>query len=164
MKCPFCGSLKTRVINSRLTSDEASIRRRRECEACADRFTTFEHVENIPMIVVKRDGRRQEFDRERIVRGLLTACQKRPVSFDKLEELVTEVERELKGQAEKEVSSLRIGEMVLTRLRLLDEVAYVRFASVYRQFRDVREFSNEIQELSGRLPSEDDPPTGAETG
>lgn len=148
MKCPFCGSLKTRVINSRLTGDETSIRRRRECEACDERFTTFEHVEMTPLIVVKRDGLRQTFDRERIMRGLLTACQKRPVPFDKLQELVDEVERELAGAAEKEVSSLRIGEMVLSRLRLLDEVAYVRFASVYRQFRDVREFRDEIEELS----------------
>lgn len=148
MKCPYCGSLKNRVINSRLTSDETSIRRRRECEACSNRFTTFEHIEHTPLVVVKRDGSRQAFDREKIISGLMTACQKRPVSFDRIQQLVAEVERELEAEVEKEVSSLRIGEMVLTRLRAIDEVAYVRFASVYRQFRDIREFSDEIQGLA----------------
>jgi transcriptional repressor NrdR len=149
MKCPYCGSLKNRVINSRLTADETSIRRRRECESCSNRFTTFEHIEHTPLVVVKRDGSRQSFDREKIISGLMTACQKRPVSFDRLQQLVAEVERELEAEVEKEVSSLRIGEMVLTRLRAIDEVAYVRFASVYRQFRDIREFSEEIQGLAG---------------
>jgi transcriptional repressor NrdR len=149
MKCPYCGSLKNRVINSRLTSDETSIRRRRECESCSSRFTTFEHIEHTPLVVVKRDGSRQAFDREKIISGLMTACQKRPVPFDRIQQLVAEVERELEAEVEKEVSSLRIGEMVLTRLRAIDEVAYVRFASVYRQFRDIREFSEEIQGLAG---------------
>lgn len=161
MKCPYCGSLKNRVINSRLTSDESSIRRRRECEACSSRFTTFEHIEHTPLVVVKRDGSRQTFDREKIISGLMTACQKRPVSFDRIQQLVAEVERELEAEVEKEVSSLRIGEMVLTRLRAIDEVAYVRFASVYRQFRDIREFSEEIQGL-GRPPGSPEPVIPAE--
>ncbi|MBI1784838.1 transcriptional repressor NrdR [Candidatus Sumerlaeota bacterium] len=147
MKCPFCGSLDNHVINSRLTSDETSIRRRRECDKCNERFTTFEYVEKTPLFVVKRDGSRQAFDREKIINGLLRACEKRPVSLEKIQSIVAEIEKELQGEIEKEVSSLRIGEMILNRLRGLDEVAYVRFASVYRQFRDVGEFSEEVQGL-----------------
>ena len=150
MKCPFCGSLKNRVINSRLTTDEASVRRRRECEDCSMRFTTFEYVEKTPMIVVKRDGTRQSFDREKLISGLLRACEKRPVPYDSLQDMVSEIEQELATAAEKEVSSMRIGEMLLARLRSLDEVAYVRFASVYRQFRDVSEFSDEVRALLER--------------
>lgn len=147
MKCPYCASLNNRVINSRVTADETSIRRRRECEDCTERFTTFEHVEKIPLIVIKRDGTRAEFDRDKMIKGLLRACEKRPVAFERLEELVSEIEREIEAGAEKEVSSLRIGQMALTRLRALDEVAYVRFASVYRQFRDVSEFSEEVRKV-----------------
>ena len=150
MKCPFCGSLKNRVVNSRLTTDEASVRRRRECEDCSMRFTTFEYVEKTPMIVVKRDGTRQSFDREKLISGLLRACEKRPVPYDSLQDMVSEIEQELATAAEKEVSSMRIGEMLLARLRSLDEVAYVRFASVYRQFRDVSEFSEEVRALLER--------------
>jgi len=147
MKCPFCASLENKVVNSRLTTDETSIRRRRECLACNGRFTTYETVEQTPILVVKRDGRRQAFDRQKLINGLLRACEKRPVSLAAIEGLVNEVERELHNAIEPEVSSLRIGEMVLGRLRALDEVAYVRFASVYRQFRDVSEFSDEVQAL-----------------
>ena len=150
MKCPFCGDDKTRVINSRVTSDGSSIRRRRECESCQERFTTYEYVEKTPLFVIKRDGTRQAFDREKVVGGLLRACEKRPVPYDRLQALVNEVEQELTGAMESEVSSLRIGEMLLGRLRELDEVAYVRFASVYRQFRDVSEFSEEVQGLLAR--------------
>ncbi len=150
MKCPFCGSLENRVINSRLTSDETSIRRRRECDKCNERFTTFEYVEKTPLIVVKRDGSRQAFDRAKITNGLLRACEKRPVSMEKIESIVSEIERDLQSEMEGEVSSLRIGEMILSRLKKLDEVAYVRFASVYRQFRDVSEFSEEVQGLLRR--------------
>ena len=150
MKCPFCGDDKTRVINSRVTSDGNSIRRRRECESCEGRFTTFEYIEKTPLFVIKRDGTRQAFDREKVVGGLLRACEKRPVPYDRLQALVNEVEQELTGAMESEVSSLRIGEMLLGRLRELDEVAYVRFASVYRQFRDVSEFSEEVQGLLAR--------------
>lgn len=147
MKCPFCGSIQNRVINSRLTTDETSIRRRRECEDCESRFTTFEHVEQTPLVVVKRDGTRQTYNREKIVGGLLRACEKRPVPFETIQELVGGIEKDLQNGMEREISSLRIGEMILTRLRALDEVAYVRFASVYRQFRDVSEFNEEIQGL-----------------
>ncbi|MEN6626097.1 MAG: transcriptional regulator NrdR [Candidatus Sumerlaeia bacterium] len=147
MKCPFCGSLNNKVINSRLTPDETSIRRRRECVDCSSRFTTYEYVERTPVLVVKRDGRRQPFDRQKLVGGLMRACEKRPVTLEQIDALVSEVDKELQNQMEPEVSSLRIGEMVLARLRGLDEVAYVRFASVYRQFRDVSEFSEEIKTL-----------------
>ncbi len=147
MKCPFCGHLDNKVVNSRLTPDETSIRRRRECLDCGARFTTYEYVERTPVLVVKRDGRRQPFERQKLIGGLMRACEKRPVTLEQIEALVSEVEKELHNQMEPEVSSLRIGEMVLSRLRRLDEVAYVRFASVYRQFRDVSEFSDEIRAL-----------------
>jgi transcriptional repressor NrdR len=150
MKCPSCGSLDNKVINSRLTADETSIRRRRECLNCSARFTTYEYVEKTPLLVVKRDGSRQAFDRQKLISGLLRACEKRPVALDQIEALVNGVEKELSNAMESEVSSLRIGEMVLGRLREIDEVAYVRFASVYRQFRDISEFSEEIQALSRR--------------
>ncbi len=150
MKCPFCGHLNNKVINSRLTPDETSIRRRRECIDCGSRFTTYEYVERTPVLVVKRDGRRQPFDRQKLVGGLMRACEKRPVTLEQIDALVAEVDKELQNQMEPEVSSLRIGEMVLARLRKLDEVAYVRFASVYRQFRDVSEFSEEIKTLAER--------------
>lgn len=150
MKCPFCGRLNNKVINSRLTPDETSIRRRRECIDCGSRFTTYEYVERTPVLVVKRDGRRQPWDRQKLIGGLMRACEKRPVTLEQIDSLVSEVDKELQNQMEPEVSSLRIGEMVLARLRSLDEVAYVRFASVYRQFRDVSEFSEEIKTLAER--------------
>lgn len=150
MKCPFCGSLENKVINSRLTTEETSIRRRRECLACQGRFTTYEYVEQTPILVIKRDGRRQAFDRQKLINGLLRACEKRPVSMEAIDQLVAAVEKDLHNTMDAEVSSLRVGEMVLSRLRALDEVAYVRFASVYRQFRDVNEFREEIQTLMNR--------------
>lgn len=150
MKCPFCESLDNKVVNSRLTADETSIRRRRECLDCHNRFTTYEYIEKVPLLVIKRDGRRVTFDRHKLISGLLRACEKRPVSMETIETLVSEVERELQNATEPEVSSLRIGEMALQRLRAVDEIAYVRFASVYRQFRDVSEFSEEVQGLLQR--------------
>lgn len=152
MKCPFCGSLENKVINSRLAAEETSIRRRRECLSCSGRFTTYEYVEQTPILVIKRDGRRQSFDRQKLINGLLRACEKRPVSMEAIDALVGGVEKELHNAMEAEISSLRIGEMILSRLRALDEVAYVRFASVYHQFRDVSEFSDEIQTLMRRDP------------
>ncbi|MCE5229308.1 transcriptional regulator NrdR [bacterium] len=157
MKCPFCGRLNNKVINSRLTPDETSIRRRRECIDCGSRFTTYEYVERTPVLVVKRDGRRQPFDRQKLIGGLMRACEKRPVTLEQIDALVSEVDKELQNAMEPEVSSLRIGEMVLARLRGLDEVAYVRFASVYRQFRDVSEFSEEIRTLAEREQQKPNP-------
>ena len=154
MKCPACGSLNNKVVNSRLTSDEASIRRRRECIDCTGRFTTYEYIERTPVLVIKRDGRRVSFDRQKLISGILRACEKRPVTLDEIEELVGDVEKSLYNAMESEVSSLRIGEMVLGRLREIDEVAYVRFASVYRQFRDIGEFSEEIRTLLNREPGQ----------
>jgi transcriptional repressor NrdR len=156
MKCPACGSLNNRVVNSRLTSDETSIRRRRECADCSGRFTTYEHIEKTPVLVIKRDGRRVSFDRQKLISGILKACEKRPVSLEEIENLVNEVEKNLYNAMESEVSSLRIGEMVLGRLHEIDEVAYVRFASVYRQFRDVDEFSEEVKALLNRGSDKDD--------
>jgi transcriptional repressor NrdR len=157
MKCPFCGTLENKVINSRLTADETSIRRRRECLSCSGRFTTYEYIEKTPILVIKRDGRRVGFDRQKLINGLLRACEKRPVSMEAIDALVAGVEKELHNAMESEISSLRIGEMVLGRLRALDEVAYVRFASVYRQFRDISEFSDEVQTLMLRQTNSEPP-------
>ena len=145
MKCSSCSYKETKVVDSRLSGDGASIRRRRECLKCKKRFTTYEYVEQVPLMVVKKDGRRQPFDRTRIIAGLLKACEKRPVSVDKIEEITTEIERAVQKRYEREVDSKQIGEMIMERLSQLDEVAYVRFASVYRQFRDVNHFMNELQ-------------------
>lgn len=145
MKCPSCGYQETKVIDSRLNTDGTSIRRRRECLECEKRFTTYEYVEQVPLMVVKRDGRRQPFDRKKIIAGLMKACEKRPVSIDKMEEITGEIERAIQRKYDREVDSKEIGELVMDKLAGLDEVAYVRFASVYRQFRDVNQFMNELQ-------------------
>lgn len=145
MKCPACGYNETKVIDSRLNTDGTSIRRRRECMKCQHRFTTYEYVEQVPLMVVKRDGRRQPFDRKRIINGLVKACEKRPVSVDKMEEVATQVERQIQKKYDREVESRDIGEMIMEKLAQLDEVAYVRFASVYRQFRDVNQFMSELK-------------------
>lgn len=150
MKCPGCNHLDTKVIDSRLSSDGASIRRRRECLKCEKRFTTYEYVEQVPLMVIKRDGRRQPFDRKKIIQGLLKACEKRPVSIEKLEELAAEVERAISRKYDREVDSKEIGEMIMGVLASLDEVAYVRFASVYRQFRDVNQFMHELKSILDR--------------
>jgi transcriptional repressor NrdR len=138
------------VIDSRLNTDATSIRRRRECLKCENRFTTYEYVEHVPLMVVKRDGRRQPFDRAKIVSGLVKACEKRPVSIDKMEELTSDLERVIQRKYDREVSSEEIGELIMERLVNLDEVAYVRFASVYRQFRDVNQFMNELKVMLDR--------------
>ena len=145
MKCPGCNHLDTKVIDSRLSTDGASIRRRRECLKCEKRFTTYENIEHVPLLVIKRDGRRQSFDRKKIISGLLKACEKRPISIERLEELAAQVERAIAKKFDREVDSREIGEMVMSVLAGLDEVAYVRFASVYRQFRDVNQFMNELK-------------------
>lgn len=145
MKCPACGYKETKVVDSRLSGEGTSIRRRRECLKCERRFTTYEYVEQVPLMVVKRDGRRQAFDRVKIISGIVKACEKRPVSFEKIEQLVGEIEREIQRKFDREVNSKDIGEMIMEKLAGLDEVAYVRFASVYRQFRDVNQFMNELK-------------------
>lgn len=147
MRCPFCENNGTRVLDSRPFNHNKSIRRRRECEECGRRFTTFEVVEETPLLVIKKDGSREEFSREKIMRGLIRACEKRPIGIDQLEGVVNEIEKELRSQAMMEVPSKQVGEMVMERLYYVDEVAYVRFASVYRQFRDINVFMKELEEL-----------------
>lgn len=147
MRCPYCGFPESRVLDSRPTEDGAVIRRRRECIECQRRFTTYEKVDEPPLVVVKKDGRRERFDPDKILGGLLKACEKRPVSSERLDELVRDIEKELRSRGEREVESRLIGEMVMERLRQLDEVAYVRFASVYRQFADLHRFAEEVQRL-----------------
>ena len=147
MKCPYCSALKDRVLDSRSSNENRSVRRRRECMKCKRRFTTYESVEEISMMVVKRDGRRETFDRNKIISGILKACEKRPVSLQKVEDLVDKVERDLYKKYEKEVKVEGIGELVMERLHKIDEVAYVRFASVYRQFKDINAFMSELKDL-----------------
>ncbi len=148
MRCPYCGHLEDRVVDSREAQDGQATRRRRECLGCQRRFTTYERIEEVLPQVVKKDGRREAFDREKIVEGVATACQKRPVSAEQIEALVSGVERALQELGEKEIRTSVIGEAVMQRLRELDEVAYVRFASVYRAFRDVGEFMTELAGLA----------------
>ena len=147
MKCPFCGHGEDKVIDSRGSADGRSIRRRRECLGCGKRFTTYEKVEEQSLMVIKKDGRREPFDRHKLLAGLVKASEKRPVSMDDLETLVDELERELSQHFEREVPSKEIGERVMRRLHALDPVAYVRFASVYREFKDVEQFMRELKEL-----------------
>lgn len=147
MKCPSCQNSNTRVLDSRPVDDGRSIRRRRECERCSYRFTTFEKVEEIPLIVVKKEGTREEFSRDKILRGLIKACEKRPVALKILEDITAEVEKELRSQGVSEIDSDKIGEMVMEHLAKVDDVAYVRFASVYRQFKDINVFIDELKEL-----------------
>ena len=145
MKCPYCGHLDSKVVDSR-PADE-SIRRRRECLFCQRRFTTYETVESVPLMVVKKDGSLQNFDRNKVLNGVIRACVKRPVPFSTQENIVDEIEQELQNTMQREISSERIGELVMERLKSVDEVAYVRFASVYRQFRDINTFMTELSKL-----------------
>lgn len=147
MKCPFCGHDNTRVIDSRPADENNSIRRRRVCDECSRRFTTYEKVETIPLIVIKKDDNRETYDRSKIEAGVLRACHKRPVSANQITGLVDDVETEVFNRGEKEISSRVIGELVMDRLKSLDAVAYVRFASVYREFKDVNTFMEEISKL-----------------
>ena len=147
MKCPYCAYLESKVVDSRPADEGASIRRRRECLSCHKRFTTYETMESLPLMVVKKDGSRQSFDRSKVLGGLIRACEKRPVSYQTLESLVIEIEQVLQNQMDREVSSAQIGELVMERLKKVDEVAYVRFASVYRQFKDINTFMNELNKL-----------------
>jgi len=156
VKCPFCGDAEDKVIDSRISNEGGSIRRRRECLKCRKRFTTYERLEEHPLMVIKKDGRREPFDRKKLLSGILKACEKRPVPMDKVEGMVDEVERIIQRNYEKEVSSTAIGEFVMKQLHDLDEVAYVRFASVYRQFKDINQFMKELSSLlnEGQKPEE----------
>ena len=147
MKCRYCSCLESRVVDSRPTEDGASIRRRRECLACQKRFTTYEIIERLPLVVVKRDGSRQTFDRVKLINGMVRACEKRPVSLQALEQIADDIEQELQSNLEREISTVDIGEMVMNRLKDVDEVAYVRFASVYRSFKDINTFMEELSKL-----------------
>ena len=147
MKCPYCGFKESKVVDSRPAEEGNSIRRRRECLSCSKRFTTYETVESLPMVVVKRDGSRQTFDRRKLVNGMLRACEKRPVSVAQLEKLGEEIEQELQNSLEREISPEHVGELVMDKLKGVDEVAYVRFASVYRQFKDINTFMRELNKL-----------------
>lgn len=147
MKCPFCSFEESKVIDSRPTDEGERIRRRRECLKCARRFTTYEIIENLPIVVIKKDKSRETFDREKLLNGLLRACEKRPVSLAELDNLIDEIESEIQNTLDREVTSERIGELVMLKLKSLDEVAYVRFASVYRQFKDINTFMDELSKL-----------------
>ena len=147
MKCPYCGYQESKVVDSRHSEDGASIRRRRECLACPKRFTTYETVESLPVVVVKKDNSREPFDRNKILRGMVRACEKHPVSMADIESAVTEIEQIVQNSLEREVNTGKIGELVMERLKPLDEVAYVRFASVYRQFKDINSFMHELTKI-----------------
>ncbi len=148
MTCPFCSHREDKVIDSRESKEGDSIRRRRQCLACDRRFTTYERCDEVPFMVIKKDGRRENFDRQKVLSGLLRACEKRPVSMGALADLVNEVESELYERPDRELSTIIIGERLMSRLRTLDKIAYVRFASVYRDFQDVEEFFRELSEVS----------------
>ena len=147
MKCPFCGHLEDRVVDSREAKIGDTIRRRRQCEKCRRRFTTYERLDEIPHMIIKKDGRREKFDRQKLLAGLLKACEKRPVPIARLEEIVDEAEAYVAESADRELVSTAVGELVMDRLKKLDKVAYVRFASVYLDFKDVREFMDELKDL-----------------
>ena len=147
MRCPYCSYSESKVIDSRPAEEGTTIRRRRECLSCGKRFTTYEIIERLPLLVVKRDGSRQSFDRMKLIGGMVKACEKRPVAVDEIERIADEIEQELQSSLEREVASDQIGEMVMERLKSLDQVAYVRFASVYRQFKDINTFLDELNKL-----------------
>ncbi|MBQ2830664.1 MAG: transcriptional repressor NrdR [Oscillospiraceae bacterium] len=147
MRCPYCGYRESKVVDSRPAEEGCSIRRRRECLSCEKRFTTYETVESLPMMVIKKDGSRQSFDRRKILDGMMRACQKRPVALADLERMTDEIEQTLQNSLDREISTDRIGELVMERLKSCDEVAYVRFASVYRQFKDIDTFMKELSKL-----------------
>lgn len=147
MKCPYCTYPESKVVDSRPADEGASIRRRRECLSCHKRFTTYETMESLPLIVIKKDGSRQSFDRNKVMAGLIRACEKRPVPYDTLENMVNEIEQVLQNKMEREIPSTEVGELVMERLKKIDEVSYVRFASVYRQFKDINSFMTELSKL-----------------
>ena len=150
MKCPYCNNNEDKVTDSRETSEGRAIRRRRECMSCGKRFTTYEHVEKTPLMVIKKDGRREPFSHQKVLNGLLKACEKRPISVEKLENIVSEIEVALQKKFDQELEAHFIGALVMEKLSKLDDVAYVRFASVYRQFKDVNQFMQELKEVLGK--------------
>ncbi len=147
MKCPFCGHEDDKVIDSRPTDEGSAVRRRRECGSCLKRYTTYEKVESLPLMIIKKDNTRQPFNRDKLLNGILRACEKRPISLAEMEKMVDEIEVELQNSLQREVTSKALGEMVMTRLKKVDDVAYVRFASVYRQFKDINTFLDELNTL-----------------
>ena len=147
MKCPYCANLESKVVDSRPADEGASIRRRRECLSCGKRFTTYETMESLPLVVVKKDGSRQSFDKDKVLRGMIRACEKRPVPMERLVKIADAIEQELQNSLERETSTERIGQLVMERMKKVDEVAYVRFASVYRQFKDINTFMAELNKL-----------------
>lgn len=147
MRCPYCGYKEDKVVDSRGTQGESAIRRRRECLKCGKRFTTYEYIEEASLMVVKKDARREPFDRKKVLAGIMKACEKRPISLEKMEEIVTWLERAVQKKSDREVSSSKIGELIMEKLKQLDDVAYVRFASVYRQFKDVGQFMVELKDI-----------------
>jgi transcriptional repressor NrdR len=147
MRCPYCGSIDDKVVDSRLIKEERAIRRRRECLGCAKRFTTYEYVEDVPLMIIKRDGRREPFDRQKLFNKISLACHKRPISTSRIDQLVDEMESEISSLDNKEVPSKQVGDLVMKHLQQLDEVAYVRFASVYKNFKDKSEFMEELRQL-----------------
>jgi len=147
VKCPYCGYSESKVVDSRPTVEEAAIRRRRECEKCSKRFTTYEKIEEMPLIIVKKDGSREAYQRSKMLNGILRACEKRPISISTIEGMADEIEKELYNSMDKEIESKKIGEMVMSKLKQIDDVAYVRFASVYRQFKDINSFMEELKKL-----------------
>ena len=147
MKCPFCGYEESKVIDSRPTDEGEKIRRRRECISCANRFTTYEIIESVPIMIIKKDKSRESFNREKLLKGMVRACEKRPVPIDTLENIVDEIESEIQNSLDREITSVKIGELVMDKLKDVDEVAYVRFASVYRQFKDINTFMSELKKL-----------------
>ncbi len=149
MRCYFCGNIESKVVDSRSTEDGTAIRRRRECLGCGKRFTTYEKIESVPIIVIKRDKSRQPYDREKLQKGIMNACASRPVSVDTVDGILDEIETAIHNSLEREVSSEKIGEMVMDRLRGIDEVSYVRFASVYKKFKDIETFQKELEKLTG---------------
>ena len=147
MKCPFCGYEESKVIDSRPTDEGEKIRRRRECISCASRFTTYEIIESVPIMIIKKDKSRESFNRDKLLKGMVRACEKRPVAIDTLEKIVDEIEAEIQNSLDREITSDKIGELVMDKLKDVDEVAYVRFASVYRQFKDINTFMSELNKL-----------------
>lgn len=149
MNCPYCNYEISKVVDSRPTEEGNAIRRRRECERCKKRFTTYEKIEQVSVMVIKRDGSREYFDREKILKGIVRSCEKRPITLEQMETVVSEIEKDILNMMQREISSEKIGELVMERLKVLDEVCYVRFASVYRQFKDVNSFLEELKNIMG---------------